>query len=286
MTNLRRGQKPAPAPDRATLPPPGDGSVDRRTDDPAAGYAQPKHAKDSDLDPWATQDRDVGAWAPERDADSWSTWAGQPVAPEYPPPPEPVRSPESARMTQPLQPLQQVQPAQQAGSVQVPESTQERDRDPRAAAGSDQGAIATGPSAMAASAPAALALLGGVWLLVSRLVYDFPAAGSSPQGVANGLIVGIVITLVALARLTGTRSNPLLGLVLVAFGAWMIAAPWIFGYDRWSGASSRATWSDVITAGLVILSGLATWFAGTVRQLRTAVREGSGREREPAGAGT
>jgi SPW repeat-containing protein len=150
----------------------------------------------------------------------------------------------------------------------------ERDNGPRYGQQRGPAGAASGLGAMAASAPSAIALLGGVWLVVSRLVFDFPAAGSMADGVLNGLIVGIAITLVALARMTSASSNPVLGLVTAALGGWMIAAPWVFNYAHW-GTNSGPTWSDVVTGALIALSGLATWLAGSARQVIAARRAGT-----------
>jgi hypothetical protein len=127
---------------------------------------------------------------------------------------------------------------------------------------------------MATTAPAAIALLGGVWLVLSRVVLDYPAAGSTADGVLNGLIIGIAIALIALARMTTTNSNPVLGLVTAILGGWMIGAPWVFNYSHW-GSGSRPAWSDVITGGFIALAGLATWLAGTARRVRVARRLGT-----------
>jgi hypothetical protein len=129
------------------------------------------------------------------------------------------------------------------------------------------------PGAWAASAPSAIALLGGVWLVVSRLVFDFATAGSTADGVVNGVIVGIAVTLVALALMSNASANPALGFVLAVLGAWMIAAPWVFNYGRW-GAESEPTFSDVITGAAIALTGLATWLAGMARQIGAARRTG------------
>jgi hypothetical protein len=122
------------------------------------------------------------------------------------------------------------------------------------------------PSAIAASAPSAIALLGGIWLVISRLVFNYPAAGSAADGVLNGVIIGIAVTLVALALMTSSTSNPVLGLVLAALGGWMIAGPWVFNYAHW-GTGGRPTWSDVVTGAAIALTGLVTWLAGTARAI-------------------
>jgi hypothetical protein len=129
---------------------------------------------------------------------------------------------------------------------------------------------------MKASLPTALLLLGGTWLIVSRLVFNYTAAGSTPGGVLNGAVIGLILILVAVARLVTWRSSPTLGAASAILGAWMIASPWVFGYAHW-GAGSRPTWSDVITGAVILLSGLATWSAGEA--IQRADRAGAGAAR-------
>lgn len=129
------------------------------------------------------------------------------------------------------------------------------------------------PGPWATSAPSAIALLGGVWLVVSRLVFDFAAAGSTADGVVNGVILGIAVALAALALMNNASSNPALGFVLAVLGGWMIASPWVFNYGRW-GAESEPTYSDVITGAAIALAGLATLLAGMARQISAVRRTG------------
>jgi hypothetical protein len=132
-----------------------------------------------------------------------------------------------------------------------------------------------GIGSMLASAPSAIALLGGIWLLVSRLVFNYARAGSGADGVLNGVILGISVALIALALMASARSNPVLGLVLAVLGGWMIASPWIFNYNSW-GSQSGPTYSDVITGAGIAASGLATWLAGTARQVMATRRRRPG----------
>lgn len=289
MADLRRTPRSDPTRERTDLPVSGN-YVDRRTDDPAAGYLPPQHMEDRDVDPWATQDRDVGTyitpdyitpeyitpeqettpWNPQ-DRDDWVARAGQPTTQE------PVRSAQGPRIAASAPPpVSAAEP--QAGwraepAPGEPESTQEQNQNQGAAAGPEQGPAMSRPSAMTASAPAMVPLLGGIWLLVSRLLFDFPAAGATADGLVNGIVIGVAVAFVALARMTTASSNPVLGLVLTALGGWMIAAPWVFDYNQFSGAGYGATWSDVVTGGAIALFGLATWAAGTVRQLGVAGRK-------------
>ncbi|WP_170216146.1 SPW repeat domain-containing protein [Asanoa ferruginea] len=119
-----------------------------------------------------------------------------------------------------------------------------------------------GPMAMsdrvqqtAISAPNALLLIAGIWLILSRFVFDFPLAGSTAGGVLNGVVIGIAVAIMALVRMSAYRSNPMINLVTVVAGAWMMASPWAFGYPHF-GSGGRPGWSDIIVGGFIIFFGL------------------------------
>ncbi len=158
---------------------------------------------------------------------------------------------------------------------------QDRDYRGRGYAGADRDRYgpAAGPAALspaaavsrgiAASAPSALVLLAGVWLIVSRFVFSYPAAGSAPGGVLNGVVIGVIVALTAMFRLSNPDSSPMLSAASLVLGGWMIASPWVFGYNH-LGAGSRPFWSDLITGAAIVLAALASWSAGTARTMRMA----------------
>jgi hypothetical protein len=129
---------------------------------------------------------------------------------------------------------------------------------PGAVAGSRGEAAAAGT---AASAPAALALLGGLWLVISRLVFNFSGMALGPRGLVNGVVIGAAIALIATVRMATSTSSPMLSAATMVLGGWMIASPWVYGYAHW-GAGSRPVWSDVVTGAVIALVSLASWSAG------------------------
>lgn len=120
-------------------------------------------------------------------------------------------------------------------------------------------------SSRVASAPSAFALLAGVWLIVSRLIVDFPPAGGGTDAALNGIVIGIAVGLVALVRMATNASNPVLDLVNLALGAWLIISPWIFGYDQWD---TWRSWSDLLAGAVIAAAGLASYLAATRREAR------------------
>jgi len=103
--------------------------------------------------------------------------------------------------------------------------------------------------------PNALLLIAGVWLIISRFVFDYPLAGATAGGVLNGVVIGIAVAVMALVRMSAYRSNPMINAVTVVAGAWMIASPWAFGYPHF-GSGGRPGWNDIIVGGAIMLFGL------------------------------
>ena len=125
----------------------------------------------------------------------------------------------------------------------------------------------------AISAPNALLLIAGVWLIISRFVFDYPLAGSTAGGVLNGVVIGLFVALLALVRMSAYRSNPMINLVTVVAGGWMMASPWAFGYPHF-GTNGRPGWSDIIVGGAIILFGLLGFASQAVRRRLTGRRMG------------
>jgi hypothetical protein len=117
----------------------------------------------------------------------------------------------------------------------------------------------------AISLPNALLLIAGVWLIISRFVFDYPLAGSTTGGVLNGVVIGIAVAILALVRMSAYRSNPLINVVTVVAGGWMMASPWAFGYPHF-GTFGRPGWSDIIVGGFIIAFGLLGAAAQMVRR--------------------
>ncbi|SNT63471.1 hypothetical protein SAMN05421812_115106 [Asanoa hainanensis] len=138
----------------------------------------------------------------------------------------------------------------------------------------DGGYAAAPPEAMAMadrvqqtaiSLPNALLLIAGVWLIISRFVFDYPLAGATAGGVLNGVVIGIAVAILALVRMSAYRSNPMINAVTVVAGGWMMASPWAFGYPHF-GTFGRPGWSDIIVGGFIIAFGLLGAAAQMVRR--------------------
>lgn len=125
----------------------------------------------------------------------------------------------------------------------------------------------------AISLPNALLLIAGVWLIISRFVFDYPLAGATAGGVLNGVVIGIAVAIMALVRMSAYRSNPMINVVTVVAGMWMMASPWVFGYPHF-GTGGRPGWSDIIVGGAIILFGLLGASGQLMRRRTTRKRIG------------
>ncbi len=92
----------------------------------------------------------------------------------------------------------------------------------------------------------------GAWLVVSPWVLGFQ--NSSPA-LSNSLIIGMALIATALGAIFLPRAWE--EWTEVGLGAWMVVAPWLFGFSNIAAATVNA-----FASGFVIL-GLALWVLGT-----------------------
>ena len=94
-------------------------------------------------------------------------------------------------------------------------------------------------------------LLGGIWFIIAPFIW-----GAASQGVANGVIVGIIVAILAIIRMSSAHSgwaswiNGILGL-------WMIIAPWAISY-----VTVASRWSNVIAGIIVAIVGFSSTSEG------------------------
>lgn len=101
-------------------------------------------------------------------------------------------------------------------------------------------------------------ILAGLWLIASPWIYTGSPAvqgmpgGAAPIGAWNSVIVGMVVALFAVIRLSSGAVTAPLSWVNAALGAWMIAAPWVIGYA----ADPPRTWNSVIVGIIVLIMAI------------------------------
>jgi BON domain/SPW repeat len=95
--------------------------------------------------------------------------------------------------------------------------------------------------------PTWINVLLGLWLIASPWVYG--VFGGGVPAAWNSIIVGVLIALVAAARLGSEQaSGEPLSWINVVLGAWMIASPFIYGY-----AQAGPFTANSIVVGVIVL---------------------------------
>lgn len=101
----------------------------------------------------------------------------------------------------------------------------------------------------------------GIWLIIAAF-----SVAESQEAYWNDLIVGILVLVLAATRLSRpTEGTKPASWVNAAIGVWLIAAPFILGYE-----TDQEMWNDIIVGVLVLV--FAAWSASLPREsdLRTA----------------
>lgn len=96
-----------------------------------------------------------------------------------------------------------------------------------------------------------LAFVAGVWLAVAPIALGYAPAGGGFEGYGHDLLVGGVIAITAFIRVIAPKHLPVLSLLHIAFGTWLILAPAVLGYEGWPG-SATATIVSVVVGGVVV----------------------------------
>lgn len=108
-------------------------------------------------------------------------------------------------------------------------------------------ALKTQPQASVASG---LDVLAGIWLLISPFVLAFGNAGAA---MANNVVLGIVIGIIALIRLFSPAGTTGLSWLNALLGLWVLISPWVVGFSN----NATAATNNVILGIIVII--LALW---------------------------
>lgn len=98
-------------------------------------------------------------------------------------------------------------------------------------------------------------LAAGSWLLLAPFALGY----SSPVPTTSDLVAGSVLVVVALAGLIAPADMRWLGLVSVALGAWVVAAPFVLFYTARSPSAVPAVWNDLVVGAVVVVLGGLAW---------------------------
>ena len=99
-----------------------------------------------------------------------------------------------------------------------------------------------------------LNFLAGLYLLISGWIN-----GATGGSMANAIILGIVVAILAACRVFGV-AGPWASWLNALIGIWMIISPWIYGY-----AGQPWMWNAIIIGIIMLVLGVWSASAGNVR---------------------
>lgn len=103
--------------------------------------------------------------------------------------------------------------------------------------------------------PSVFVLLAGLWLLGASAFAGYRDTAGF-DGRWNDRVIGVLLIAVALIRIVARTTTGWLSLVSVAAGVWLIAAPFVLGYER-----GPSIWTDVIIGAIVVPLAGVSWVA-------------------------
>jgi len=111
-------------------------------------------------------------------------------------------------------------------------------------------------------------LLAGLWLLLAPAVLGYRDTGGGFDARSNDLLIGLVLTVVGLARLSGRVRLAAATAPALACGLWLIIAPFALAYGL--GANSSAATANDMLLGLMI--GVVTVVGHASARMTVATR--------------
>ncbi|GGM42713.1 SPW repeat protein [Dactylosporangium sucinum] len=108
-----------------------------------------------------------------------------------------------------------------------------------------------------------LVLLAGAWLAISPWIVHFNT--SAPSVTINNLILGVMVSVIALGLTWAPARMYRLSWAMTAIGVWVIIAPFVTRQ-----VSAGVVWTNAVTGAVTLLLGLAA-----VGMLFSAARTGS-----------
>lgn len=98
---------------------------------------------------------------------------------------------------------------------------------------------------------AAMVLIG-VWLVVQPFVWNYGNTVGGFDARVSDLVVGVMVVIVALARLTGRIRTITATVVPAALGGWLLMTPFLLGHG-FGADSTRATVVDVLAGSAIVV---------------------------------
>ncbi|WP_340687870.1 hypothetical protein LCL61_17895 [Amycolatopsis coloradensis] len=127
-----------------------------------------------------------------------------------------------------------------------------KSRSPEANTTDRNSAEAGEASRLAPAVAGACTFLAGVWLTLSPFVLDHEYTGTGFDGLWNDALVGIALIVTGSARLVEPLAASRWSSLPPALGLWLIAAPFVLGYNDGTPAPG-ATTSDLAVGVFLLL---------------------------------
>ena len=98
----------------------------------------------------------------------------------------------------------------------------------------------------------------GAWLAVASFILGYSGIAAARW---NDIIVGLIILVLAWARVANPSRMTAASWTNVVLGLWLIAAPFVLGYS----GTAAPLWNDIIVG--VVVAALGTWSALATRNV-------------------
>ncbi len=103
----------------------------------------------------------------------------------------------------------------------------------------------------------------GIWLIISPFVLAFT---SLERAKWNNVAVGVAVGLLALSRMSGSRTQANWSWINILLGIWMIISPFVLGFSQYS----TPLWNNVI---LGIFVAIAAWASSSAVHVHDVPQE-------------
>jgi hypothetical protein len=105
-----------------------------------------------------------------------------------------------------------------------------------------------------ASVISAINVLLGVWLVIAPWALGY---GAQTNAVWNQTVVGVAISVLAMVRVAGVPNTRALSAAVMALGAWLVIAPFVFSYDQVADPEV-IYWNDIVVGALLVVLAAAS----------------------------
>ncbi|MCI0385738.1 hypothetical protein [Streptomyces sp. CNQ085] len=132
-----------------------------------------------------------------------------------------------------------------------------RHSSPRGPAAGRDAATTPGPSGMRNQIVTGLMMLAGIWLILASWFLGYPYDDAAVDAQRNETGVGIVLLLVAFARIVRPRGW-LSDLIVLLLGVWLLVAPVLIDYGGPRNTPGAAQANEVVTGIVLVLLALVS----------------------------